>query len=155
MMHSPEVSVILLQPLHLDELRSMVEIAFRQEGVDYEVLLVVWDRIEVIAPWIQTDYPQVKVILCEGNENRAAMCNMAFKVAVGDYVAFLLGGDVWVENYLVVQVKRLAEQSQALLAYCIYTDSDSQEINVEPIYLDLTAAMLLDNFIHSLSQVVL
>ena len=163
----PEASVILATYNRLTYLKRALRSVLQQTYVQYEIIIVDDGSTDGTAAWVKTNFPDVNLIQLERNLGAAAARNRGIKEARGTYIAFLDSDDVWLPEYLFSQVQALKARPQALLTYCNYVHitpkqpccgdpvlKDGVEIKPEPTHDNLTIAMLMGNFIHVMSQVV-
>jgi glycosyltransferase involved in cell wall biosynthesis len=132
----------------------------QQTYTDYELIVVDDGSTDDTVNWLQTHYPQIRLIPLLQNQGAAAARNAGIRQARGQYIAFLDSDDQWMPDYLKLQIQALTQHPQALLTCCDYIrrvpeNNESTLIDQTPVHDDLIVAMLLGNFIHSLSQVVL
>ena len=156
---APEVSVILPTYNRLTYLERALRSILQQIDVRYEIIIVDDGSTDGTAAWVTANFPEVNLVQLERNQGAAAARNCGIKQARGTYIAFLDSDDVWLPEYLAAQVQALKTQPQALLTYCNYIritlgQDSGVEIKAEPIHDNLTVAMLIGNFIHVMSQVV-
>jgi glycosyltransferase involved in cell wall biosynthesis len=157
---SPQVSVILPTYNRRQHLPAAIASITQQTYTDYELIIVDDGSTDDTVTWLQTHHPQIRLIPLSQNQGAAAARNAGVRQARGQYIAFLDSDDQWVPNYLKLQMQALTQHPQALLTYCDYIrkvpeNDESTLIDQTPAHDDLIVAMLLGNFIHSLSQVVM
>ncbi|WP_265277851.1 glycosyltransferase family 2 protein [Nostoc sp. KVJ3] len=131
-----------------------------QTYTDYEIIVVDDGSTDGTADWIQTHYPQVKLLQIPTNTGAAAARNLGIKNALGQFIAFLDSDDQWLPDYLQHQIDTLKQTPTAVLSYCNYiaitsVDHKGDQMSLSPSHPDdLIFSMLWRCFIHTLSQVV-
>lgn len=132
----------------------------RQIYTNYEVLVIndgSTDRTsEVLSAY--TRVPHFKLITLKENQGVASARNHGISLASGKFIAFLDSDDEWRDDYLQVMQQALTDFPEVILAYSHYqayfSSTNSQEIRSFPNSEDLVAEMLVNNFIHTISSVV-
>jgi glycosyltransferase involved in cell wall biosynthesis len=157
----PKVSIILPTYNRRSCLDRALHSIFSQTYTDYELVIIDDASIDGTVDWLQTAYPQLKLIALPHNQGAAAARNAGIRAVQGDIIAFLDSDDQWQGQYLEKQVQALTDNPQAVLSYTQnYSTVEGSNV-VNPIVrqpLDrhnLVVSMLLGNFIESLSQVVI
>jgi glycosyltransferase involved in cell wall biosynthesis len=154
------VSIIIPTYNRRATLERALQSIYAQTYDDYEIIVVDDASTDGTAAWLQAD-PRLKVIVLPSNRGAAAARNVGIAAAQGDLMAFLDSDDEWVYDYLEKQVQALAVEPEAVLSYTKYFSAIAgnggwgQRVESWPLDRnDLVRAMLLGNFIHSLSLVV-
>ena len=138
-----------------------------QTYTDYELLIVDDGSTDETLKILQQDewldngrtFPKIKVISLIENYGVAVARNTGIANATGKLIAFLDSDDEWRSDYLKVMAQALEEHPKAILAYSHYQSSSpetnqQQEVKTFPHHGDLIEQMLLNNFIHTMSSVV-
>jgi glycosyltransferase involved in cell wall biosynthesis len=103
-------------------------------------------------------FPQVTLLRRGTNQGAAAARNLGLTMASGDFIAFLDSDDFWMPTYLEKQITALAGSSSAAFGYCgrYQIANDKRSVMCCPIDPDnLLKSMLMDCFVHTMSQVVI
>ena len=156
-LNSPEISVIIPTYNRHHLIKETLDSVLCQTFTNYEIIVVDDASTNGTADWIETNYPQVKLIRLIQNQGCAAARNVGVGVASGNLIAFLDHDDQWLPNYLEIQVKALAENPNAVLAYCNYKEKHDNgfqiDQNCQPwrIYPDFIQHLLMQNCIPSMS----
>lgn len=155
----PTVSIIIPtynRKLHLARaLKSITQQTYQ----DYEVIVVENGSTDGTEAWLRHHYPHFKTVRLPTNRGPAIARNIGIQHASGSLIAFLDSDDDWLPDYLHLQTCSLAAHPEAVLSYCDYmavvAEQPARAVSLPPPALNLVAAMLLNNFIHTFSQVVL
>lgn len=139
----------------------------RQTYTDYELLIVDDGSTDETEEILQQDtwqdngttFSKIKVISLIENYGVAVARNTALANATGKLIAFLDSDDEWRDDYLKVMAQALEEHPQAILAYSHYLSVSSQTnqqqfVRTFPRRGNLIGQMLVNNFIHTMSSVV-
>ena len=132
-----------------------IDSVLRQTYRDFELIVIDDGSDDETVAYIRTQYPDVRLIALQSNYGAATARNVGIKMTMGHLVAFLDSDDAWRPEYLERQAKSLAS-SHALFSYAHYTEEPQGiERRISPSRGDLIVSLLLNNFMHSLSQVVI
>lgn len=156
---TPAISVIIPTYDRKHQLGRALTSVFQQTESDYEVIVVDDGSSDGTADWLEAHYPKVHCIRLAVNSGAAAARNAGIRQAKGQWIAFLDSDDRWLPHYLQTQRAALEQQPDAVLVYCNYIQmlpkqTHGTRVELKPSHPDLVQAMLLGNFIHTLSQVV-
>jgi glycosyltransferase involved in cell wall biosynthesis len=157
----PQVSIILPTYNRKLLLDLALQSIFGQTYTDYEIVVIDDASTDGTVDWLQTTYPQLKVIALNHNQGAAVARNVGIRAAQGNIIAFLDSDDQWHGQYLEKQVQSLADHPKAMLSYTQSYSTIEGRAGVQPVerqpldHHDLVISMLLGNFIDSLSQVVI
>jgi glycosyltransferase involved in cell wall biosynthesis len=156
----PTVSIIIPTYNRKHYLGDALESIRCQTYTNYEIIVIDDGSTDGTADWIQTHYPQVKLLHLTNNTGAAAARNFGIKNALGQFIAFLDSDDQWLPDYLQHQIDTLKQTPTAVLSYCNYiaitsVDRKGDRMSLSPSHPDdLILSMLWRCFIHTLSQVV-
>ncbi|MBN3925619.1 glycosyltransferase [Nostoc sp. NMS4] len=156
----PTVSIIIPTYNRKHYLGHALESIRYQTYTNYEIIVIDDGSTDGTADWIQTHYPQVKLLQIPTNTGAAAARNLGIKNALGQFIAFLDSDDQWLPDYLQHQIDTLKQTPTAVLSYCNYiaitsVDHKGDRMSLSPSHPDdLILSMLWRCFIHTLSQVV-
>lgn len=132
-----KVSVIIPAYNSLRFIQSTLESAVGQSFSDFEVILVDDGSTDGSSEVIQSladVYPQVQYHY-QSNAGVAAARNHGFRLAKGDYIAFLDADDIWLPDNLAKKVAYLQQHPQVGLVH-----SDAAVINGEGVATGLVKA---------------
>ncbi len=111
--HTPKVSVLLPTYNRPDYIKDAIESVVQQMLTNWE-LWVVNDGGEDVRRIVEGfDDARIHYINRKRNRGKAACLNLALKMAVGDYVAYIDDDDKWYANHLDILSKTLDENPQA------------------------------------------
>jgi glycosyltransferase involved in cell wall biosynthesis len=161
MISSPKVSVIIPTYNRKAFLTTAIASVLQQTESDVKIIVVDDASTDGTADWLQETYPMVQVLQLPQNSGCAKARNTAIKVAKGEFLAFLDSDDQWLPTYLEQQLQALQAAPENVLVCCDFLDvrqagkSAQRSSGRNPLYADLTEHLLMDNFIGTMSIVVI
>ena len=122
MNNMPLVSIITPVYNCSDYIPDMIESVINQTYVNWELILVD-DNSEdnthsIISTYSKKD-KRIKIIKNETNLGAGLSRNKAIKLAIGDYIAFLDGDDIWLNTKLKIQIS-LMEKNKWVFSHTSY-----------------------------------
>lgn len=113
-MTSPEVSIILPTYNRLPYLRAAVDSVFAQSFGDWELIVADDGSGPETAAYLAAlaDPPRVRVLRLSHSGKPGVARNAGWRVARGEYIAFLDSDDVWLPGKLAQQIASLRAQPQ-------------------------------------------
>lgn len=154
----PLVSVIVPTYNRLPVLgRALASIA-AQTYADRELIIIDDGSTDGTVEWLQQQSCDRLIALPE-NKGGAAARNAGIKQARGEYIAFLDSDDEWQPDYLQLMVTTLEANPDAPMVYSGYTckikGKQVWQGTTKPEYINQMTSMLLRNFIHGMTVVVI
>ncbi len=119
---SPPISVVLLCYNHGHYLPTALEAVLKQEGVDFEVIVVndgSTDKTQEILEDYQTRHTNLRILRHEKNQGIYTSVNDGIAIARGDYVYLAAADDEIKPEFLRKSLQLLQTHPQADLCCCI------------------------------------
>ena len=146
------ISIIIPTYNRLTVLGRALDSVRCQTYQNYDLVVVDDGSTDGTSDWLATAYPEIRLIKLAHNCGAATARNVGIAATAGETIAFLDSDDVWQPDYLTKQVRSL---NQSVLSYTHYFEGSSgRAIRTLAPGANPIRAMLLNNFIHSLSQVM-
>jgi glycosyltransferase involved in cell wall biosynthesis len=164
----PLVSIIVPTYNRLDQLKRALKSILQQTYDHYEVIVIDDASDDGTADWIFSVSKSlflrpIRLIRLRKRSGAAKARNAGLKVARGELVAFLDADDLWRSDYLEFQVAALSCHLRSTMSFCdVWVDRTAiggvckKQAYLDSIHCkDLIERLLLDNFISTMSAVVI
>jgi len=157
----PLISVIIPTHNRKEILKMALESVMKQTYPNYEVIVIDDASIDGTSDWISTHYPDIGFIRLDKQGGPAKARNEGIKAARGELIAFLDSDDIWLPEYLQLQVSALAHNPASIMSFteCLEVNTDNIQRKVgyrhNPDYPSLIHRLLFEtSFIRTMSMVV-
>jgi len=114
----PQVSVIIPAYNRRAYIQKTIESVLKQTYTNYEIIAIDDASTDGTPDVIAQNYPQIRLIRFSQNRGASAARNAGIKIAKGNFIAFLDSDDIWLPNYLMMQLKALEQNKDAIFVFC-------------------------------------